>query len=113
MDRVLERKRRTPRGIAWIGASVLALALVGHFVLFTDDSTTLGAASKHLTVSVAHRDPFQETTPLTGTITPLRTIYLDAIEGGRIGSISVEPGSIVNEGDVGTHERHSVDAGEA
>lgn len=82
-----------------MGGCVLAFALVGRFVLFADHTTTLRIESEHATVSVVRRGPFQETIPLAGTIVPLRTIYLDAIEGGRVESISLEAGSMVNEDD--------------
>ena len=43
--------------------------------------------------------PFQEYIPVTGTIQPLQTFFLDAAEGGRIDSIFVEAGTVVTKGD--------------
>ena len=45
------------------------------------------------------KGPFQEFIPVTGTVIPIKTIYLDAIEGGRVEKKFIEAGAMVTEGD--------------
>ncbi len=42
---------------------------------------------------------FQENIPLNGIILPISTIYLDAIEGGRVEEIYVEDGAVMKSGE--------------
>lgn len=59
----------------------------------------LNIDADRVTVSAVSYGPFQEYIPINGTVVPIQTLYLDAIEGGRIDRILVEGGSMVNEGD--------------
>lgn len=43
---------------------------------------------------------FEDVIPLRGQVTPLQSIYLDAIEGGRVEKILVEEGEILEQGQV-------------
>ncbi|MFQ5535416.1 MAG: efflux RND transporter periplasmic adaptor subunit [Sphingomonadales bacterium] len=43
---------------------------------------------------------FDDFIPVRGRVTPLRTLYLDAVEGGRIERILVEDGAFVEAGDL-------------
>ncbi len=51
-----------------------------------------------LTISTVSRGPFQEYIAVTGTVIPIRTVYLDAMEGGRVEKTFIEAGSIVEQG---------------
>jgi HlyD family secretion protein len=43
--------------------------------------------------------PFRELIPVNGVVLPLTTIYLDALEGGRVEEKFVEDGTIMKKGD--------------
>ena len=43
--------------------------------------------------------PFQEFIAITGTVTPLQTVYLDAVEGGRVEEVFVQEGAMVEAGE--------------
>src|SRR5579863_2925846 len=55
--------------------------------------------SRTITISTITKGPFQETIPVNGIVLPLTTIYLDAIEGGRVEEKYVEDGAILKKGE--------------
>ena len=96
MDRRLERSSRKPMIIG--GAVAIAVALFALFYssLHTGTSFTLdGQRIRTAEVSVGMYEDF---IPLRAAVEPERTVYLDAIEGGRVEAIHVEEGSFVEEG---------------
>ena len=52
-----------------------------------------------LIISKVERGPFQEYIPVRGSVMPIRTVYLEALEGGRIEEIYLEEGAEVCKGD--------------
>jgi HlyD family secretion protein len=52
-----------------------------------------------LTVAEVETGAFQEYIPVIGTVEPLRTVFLDAAEGGRVEEIFVEEGAMLEAGD--------------
>ncbi len=82
------------------------MSLSGVFVIFilynlilADHSSKLNVETERLTVSTVTKDVFQEFIPVTGTVIPIRTVYLDAIEGGRVEKRYLEAGTFVQKGD--------------
>jgi HlyD family secretion protein len=69
------------------------------YLLIGDHSSKLNVEAERITISTVTKAPFQEYIPVTGTIQPLQTFFLDAAEGGRIDSIFVEAGNVVSKGD--------------
>ena len=51
-----------------------------------------------MTVSTVERGTFDDFLPLRARVTPLVSVYLDAIEGGRVEQVLVEDGAMVQEG---------------
>ena len=52
-----------------------------------------------ITISEIKQGAFQEFIPVNGVVLPLTTIYLDAIEGGRVEEKYVEDGATLKKGD--------------
>lgn len=100
MDRVIEKKKWTPKKIA----SIAAISLFGLFIIyllfFRDKSSKLNVDKEKLTIVKVREDKFQEFIPIDGVVQPKKTIYLDAAQGGRIEKIFVEDGSILEAGDL-------------
>jgi len=67
--------------------------------LFSDSSSKLNVEEEKITISTVTKGPFQEFIPVTGNVLPRTTIYLDAVEGGRVEKIFIEAGSMVKKGD--------------
>ncbi len=75
------------------------IILVVLYLLFGDHLSKLNVEAERITISTVLKAPFQEYIPVTGTIQPLQTFFLDAAEGGRIDSIFVEAGTVISKGD--------------
>ena len=100
MDRRIEKKTWTPKRIGLLVAAVLVVGVVGYAVWSTaTGGKALNVEREKLTVSTVERGPFQEFIAVTGSVIPERTVFLDAIEGGRIEEIFVQEGAMVDAGD--------------
>ncbi|MCX6640250.1 MAG: HlyD family efflux transporter periplasmic adaptor subunit [bacterium] len=99
MDRKIEKKKWTLKRIAWTSVAALFIFMVLWTILFGDRSSKLNVETERITISTVRSGPFQEFIPVTGTVIPLKTVYLDAIEGGRVESLFLESGSLVTAGD--------------
>jgi HlyD family secretion protein len=97
MDRVVERKRIDKRVIIG-GAAVAALLLIILFWLFAPRSDSLTVAEDRLAIATVDSGTFEDFLPLRARVTPLVTVYLDAVEGGRVDQKLVEDGAHVTEG---------------
>ncbi|MCP3730018.1 efflux RND transporter periplasmic adaptor subunit [Sphingomonas sp. MG17] len=97
MDRVVET-RRLPRWAPWAlgGALLIAAALVFWFYAPRGDAQTV--AADRLTISTVTNGTFEDFIPLRARVTPLLTVYLDAIEGGRVEKVLVEDGTQLAKG---------------
>ena len=99
MDRRLEKRRFTPRRVA-LGAALLLLAgLCGYALLADFGVRRLNVQRERLTLSAVELGPFLEYIPVRGTVVPLRTVYLDALESGQVVQVFAEEGTAVAVGD--------------
>ena len=103
MDRKIERKWYQKRQIWWSGGGGLVILILILLVLTTDSQSRLNVETERITISSVEHGPFQVYIPLTGTVMPIRTVYLDAMEGGRVEAVLREAGSFVNKGDTILH----------
>ncbi len=99
MDRVVARKTPMGRKIAYgVGAIFVALFiywLVGMLL----GGRSLSVNSQRVMVSDVTVGTFEDFIPLRGRLVPSSTVYLDAIEGGRVEEVLVEDGALVAAGD--------------
>ncbi len=99
MDRKIEKPRFTPKRIG-VGVAVLLLVgLFGYALLADFGVRKLNVDRERLTISTVEFGPFQEYIPVRGTVLPLHTVYLDALESGQVEQVFVEEGASVAEGD--------------
>ena len=99
MDRKIEKKFWTLRRIVTTAFVVIFIALVSYPLIFGKKGTKLNVDVERITISTITRAPFLEFIPTTGTVIPINTFNLEAMEGGRVKEIFLESGSFVNEGD--------------
>src|SRR5574341_540004 len=99
MDRKIEKKKWPPKKIAMVSAAGLFFCLVIYSFIFGDSSSKLNVETEKITIATVTRGPFQEFIPVTGSVLPIKTIYIDAIEGGRVEKKFIEAGALVKEGD--------------
>ncbi len=97
MDRKIEASPQR-RWIKWgvaavvlIGAAVLLLPRLGSGTAYTVDG-------RRISIATVHSGVFEDYIPLRGAVEPLKTVFLDAIEGGRVERVLVEDGIIVEPG---------------
>jgi HlyD family secretion protein len=99
MDRVVEKKiphrRIVGYGLAGIVAILFAWWLVGMLL----GGRSLSVNAQRIFVSPVTVGTFEDFIPLRGRLVPRSTVYLDAIEGGRVEQVLVEDGALVEAGD--------------
>jgi len=101
MDRKIEKKNKlfSKRNL-WIFAGSVIVFFVFYNLVFGDKSSKLNVETEKISISEIKRDVFQDYIAVIGTVEPIQTIYLDAIEGGRVEEIFLEEGSMLKKGDV-------------
>ena len=99
MDRVVTRKR-IDRRILIAGCAGALLLLLMIFWLFAPRADTLTVAQDRLSIAPVQSGTFDDFLPLRARVTPLVTVYLDAVEGGRVEKKLVEDGAHVTQGEM-------------
>ena len=99
MDRQIEKKPWWKKNLKWLILAGLFIIWCVYFVAFADHRSQVRTQMDRLSISTVMDDYFQDYISVTATVEPYRTIFLDAIEGGRVESILLEEGSMVSAGD--------------
>ncbi|MCX2681738.1 efflux RND transporter periplasmic adaptor subunit [Galbibacter sp. EGI 63066] len=99
MDIPLKKKRFNTQRILLIAGSVLLLALIVFVIISSTGASKLNVDRERITISEATQGVFQENIPVNGLVLPITTIYLDAIEGGRVEEKFVEDGAMMKQGE--------------
>ena len=95
MDRVIAKKRWTTKKLLTIGGIAGVILLIAASYFFTSGKSRLNVDEGRIQIAEIKKGPFQERIPVNGIVLPITTIYLDAIEGGRVEEKYVEDGAIV------------------
>lgn len=93
MDRRIEKPRLTRKTLAML-LTGLALFIGGYF--FVDDLFTgrsLNIEGNRLNISPVSRGTFEDFIPIRARVAPLKTVFLDAVQGGRVEEILLEDGA--------------------
>ena len=98
MDRRIERKRWRRWAPAAGGVALLLIAALAYLVFSPAGARAVEASEVQITA--VRSAPFQDFVPTRGVVTPLQSIYLDAIEGGRVERLLVADGAVVAAGTV-------------
>jgi multidrug efflux pump subunit AcrA (membrane-fusion protein) len=104
MDRSIQRGRWSPTrwpiaprvAIAVAGAILLILLAVRLFPGSGERTVRLPAAQ--VSVATVGVGIFHDLIPLRASVVPRETVYVDAIDGGRVDRVLVEPGDMVRAG---------------
>ncbi|WP_153800668.1 efflux RND transporter periplasmic adaptor subunit [Foetidibacter luteolus] len=98
MDKPIKKKFWNSKRILTIAGVTALLALIVFSYVATSGKIKLNTQADRITVSTIEKGVFQETIPVSGTVFPQSSIYLDALEGGVVEERFVEDGTIVTKG---------------
>lgn len=79
-------------------AGLLGLAAIGYLIIAPAGARAVERSN--VQIAAVQTAPFQDFVPARGVVTPLQSIYLDAIEGGRVERLLVADGAVVAAGTV-------------
>lgn len=98
MDKKIEKKRWTWQKLGlYAGIAILAAFVIS--AIWKDSGTSkLNVETERLLTDTIHRGIFQEIIPVTGIIQPIKTVFIDAVEGGRVEEKFVEDGAMMKQG---------------
>ena len=97
MDRVIAKKKWSKKRILTIAGIAAVLLLIAASIYFTSGKNRLNVDKERIIISEVKNGPFQEFIPVNGVVLPQTTIYLDALEGGRVEEKFVEDGAIMKK----------------
>jgi len=100
MDKVIEKTpwQQHRQKAIWAVLLILAIGLFWYFKPAA--GRALKVQNDRIVVSEVTRGEFDDYIPVRGQVAPLKTVFLDAIEGGRVEVIHVEDGAQVEAGDL-------------
>jgi HlyD family secretion protein len=99
MDRIIEKKKWTVKKLISALAVGCFIIFIIYLIFFSDMSRKLNVETERITISEVRKAPFQEYIPISGTVEPIQTFFLDLSEGGQVVRIFVEEGAFLKAGD--------------
>ena len=99
MDVPIEKKRFPKSKLIMIGLGILFAFLLLYVFVFSSSNSKLNVDKERLSINTIHEGVFQENISVNGVVLPITTIYLDAVEGGRVEEKFVEDGAFMKKGE--------------
>ncbi|WP_126174011.1 efflux RND transporter periplasmic adaptor subunit [Altericroceibacterium xinjiangense] len=99
MDRTVA-KSGVPTWLKWAAGAALLASLLAAFWLYAPRGDSQTVTADRLTISTVVNGSFEDYIPLRARVTPLLTVFLDAIEGGRVEQVIAEDGQSVAKGEL-------------
>ena len=86
----------------WLSLSLIVLLIIfaGYMIANKSTGKVLSVDNSRIVVSKVTSGVFEDFIPIRGRVTPAKTVYLDAIEGGRVEKILVEDGASLTTGNL-------------
>jgi len=81
-----------------LGVAALILVSLAGVLLLGPAQRSVSIPAGSLTIAIVEPGVYHDVIPLTGEVVPHDTVYLDAVEGGRIEHILVQAGDSVTKG---------------
>jgi HlyD family secretion protein len=104
MDRRIEHPAWSPRRLS-LGARIgIAAVVIGAVILLLvkliagSGGRTLRIPLEQVSVATVAQGLFRDLIPVNARVVPRETIYIDAIDGGRVDRVYVEAGDMVEQG---------------
>jgi HlyD family secretion protein len=99
MDRIIKKKKWTTKKIMTWSLAGGIIILIACTILLGSGKSRLNVDKERITISEIKKGSFTEFIPVNGIVLPQTTIYLDAIEGGRVDEVFAEDGAMMKKGD--------------
>jgi HlyD family secretion protein len=104
MDKPLVKKTKKKYQAKYIFAGLSTSVFIAAFA-FSQSSASLihsgknyNVTSSNLVISTIKQAEFAEYLPLRGVVEPEKTIFIDAIDGGRVEEVFIQEGALVEKG---------------
>src|SRR3546814_4132056 len=94
-----EKEFWTRQRIMLMSGGTLFVALLLYSLVFADHRSRLNVEKEKITVSTVRKGTFDEYIVVTAVVQPLKTIRLDAVQGGYVIAKYLDGGNMVNKGD--------------
>ena len=100
MDRRIEKKVSKKQMVLFAASATVVLA--GAWWVFDTlaGGRSLTVNAQRIAISPVTTGTYEDFIPLRGRLVPSSTVYLDAIEGGRVEQVLAEDGALVEAGDL-------------
>ncbi len=98
MDKKIEKKTWTVQRIGLYAAAVILVGLLISAIYREAGTSRLNVDQERVLTDTIHTGVFKEFITLFGVVEPFKTVYLDAIESGRVEEIFVEDGTMIQRG---------------
>lgn len=100
MDKIIEKgKGIQKRHIPYIAGGIILLFFI-YKIIVQNYSPRLNVEKDKMTIETVKEGQFDDFIRVIGKVEPITTIYLDALEGGRVVNRYIEEGEMVKHGDV-------------
>ena len=99
MDIPIQKKKFSKQKLSLIAGVLAIVALIIYVVVQTSGGSKLNVQKERISIHTVSKDIFQENIPVNGIVLPITTIYLDALEGGRVEEKFVEDGAMLKKGE--------------
>lgn len=99
MDRAIEKKLPIKNIVIAVGV-VVVMSLIAWYLVDQGSGRSLVIKNNRIVISKVTSGVFEDFIPIRGRVTPLKTVFLDMIEGGQIDQKLVEDGAMVEVGDL-------------
>jgi HlyD family secretion protein len=100
MDKPIEKKKGIQKKHLLYAIAGIVIVLLIYMAFFTDRTSTYKVEKDKLIIETVTEGQFNDYITVPGTVEPITTIFLDALEGGRVEEILIEEGSMVKKGDI-------------
>jgi len=100
MDKKIERKTPIWTNKFVVAALLIAVIAIAYNSFDMRSGRALAINGEHIVINEVKIGTFEDFIPVRGRVAPAKTVYLDAIEGGRVEKVYIEDGTTLAAGDL-------------
>lgn len=99
MDVPIQKKKISNQKLGLIAGVLVIIGFIIYVILQTSGGSKLNVEKERISIHTVNKAVFQENIPVNGVVLPITSIYLDALEGGRVEEKFVEDGAVLEQGE--------------